>query len=493
MSLAVIVAASLGTAFLATYLDEKTWPFGILMVIPTMLCGTKLVSLIYEGHFKPITLISLATIFWYFAPLVVLTLGIPGFTISANASVLSKASSNLVAGLIIASPLVLLEARHGLSFFKPLLDLSKNPPYILLFAFTMIQLFLIAGGIWTYGSVLMASTRPDAGGVVALLRAVDLCATAAMPMTAFFLGIKLASRGRLTSGAVLLCGFALLIGLIWHFISGRRYLTVEIVLCAVLYLAARYRLQGKKLKVTGVGRIAILVAGVIVVAWPVYFAVRVASYTSKNSGEMPGIVDLVTSATEVKSQDLEAGYNQKVIDRSAIILSYSAVQSTLRSFAIGQGLLVSVAMASPPFIVDKSKLPGSPEKIWASLGVPEDDYSNTLALDSYVDFGYIGYAVYLLIAVLPIYFIVLLFRFRKLPSSVVQISSIFLFLNTETSVTGYLVFARNVSILAIILFAIGSLGRRRRGSGSQRPGIIVDSVTPRQEIGTQNYGRQGSD
>lgn len=451
--------AALGIVFLACgisflyeqYFGDGTFLFGILMLFPTYICGSRLLSLVYNCQLRPATLLSLATVIWYFAPLTILTLGIPGYTISADADTLTSASMGLALNLILASPLLILEARKDGALVTHMEALARSAPNAFVISFGLLQLALITSGIWTYGSIFLGSSRDDGGQLTAILQFVHLIATATLPICGFLFGVRVAQGSRILK-SLLTYGMPLFSGLIWHFIAGRRYLAVELALTASLYLFGRYGLHRAKLRFSRVGRVVLLVVCIVLVAWPAYFAVRTASYSAHNK-EMPKITDLLEAA-DVDERQLERAHSQQVIDRAAIITSYSTVQETLRSFCMGRSLINSIMMALPPFLVNKKNLYPSTEALWTEHGVPANDYANTVLLESYADFGWAGYIVYGGILSAIIYGVKFFFRGYSLAFVVLNIGLLYVLLNAESAMTGYFVTFRNIAVVAVVIAVI---------------------------------------
>jgi hypothetical protein len=452
--------AALGIIFLACgilslyeqYGGDGTSLFGILMLFPTYICGSRLLFLVYNCQLRPATLLSLATVIWYFAPLTVLTLGIPGYTISADATTLISAATGLALNLLLASPLLILEARKDGALVANMEALARSAPNAFVLSFGLLQLALIASGVWTYGSIFLGSERDDGGQLTAILQFLNLIATATLPICGFLFGVRVALGSRI-SKPLLTYGLPLFSGLIWHFIAGRRYLAVELALTASLYLFGRYGLHGAKLHFSRIGRVVLLVVCVVLVAWPAYFAVRTASYAA-HTNEMPKITDLLDSASEVDEQQMERAHSQQVIDRAAIITSYATVEETLRSFCMGQSLTNSILVALPPFLVNKKHLYPSTEALWAEHGVPENDYANTVLLESYADFGWVGYIVYAGILSAIIYGMKFIFRSYPLAFAVLNIGLLYVLLNAESAMAGYFVTSRNLAAVAVVIAVI---------------------------------------
>jgi hypothetical protein len=407
-------------------------------------------------------LLSFATVIWYFAPLTVLTLGIPGYTISADATTLVSAATGLALNLLLASPLLILEARKDRALVAHMEALARSAPNAFLLSFGLLQLALIASGVWTYGSILLGSERDDGGQLTAILQFLNLIATATLPICGFLFGVRVALGSR-TSKSLLTYGLPLFSGLIWHFISGRRYLAVELALTASLYLFGRYGLHGAKLHFSKIGRVVLLVVCVVLVAWPAYFAIRTASYAA-HTKEMPKITDLLDSASDVDEQQMERAHSQQVIDRAAIIMSYATVEETLRSFCMGRSLSNSIQVALPPFLVNKKNLYQSTEALWAEHGVPENDYANTVVLESYADFGWAGFIVYAGILSGIVYGMKFIFRSYSFAFVVLNIGLLYAFLNAESAMTGYFVIFRNLAAVAVVIAVIEQAKRlyRRR-------------------------------
>ena len=103
----LLVALAISVALICTSLGfTESWPFGIFMFPVLYVTGKSLAGLVYRGDMKPVTIISFALLFWYFGPLSVLTLGVPGFGISLSAAELISPSTLIAVALLIAAPVV---------------------------------------------------------------------------------------------------------------------------------------------------------------------------------------------------------------------------------------------------------------------------------------------------------------------------------------------------------------------------------------------------
>lgn len=450
------VSVACGVQFLYNFLGfNGTIPFAILMIVPTYISGRQLSEILYNGDFKVVSIISFSTIFWYFSPLILLCLGFNGLSLSIDSDRILNSSMLIVISLLMVLPFIFLECFFKNSFVKEMSNISLKSSS-LFFAFcSFFQVVLIVTGKWTYGSLLLAGVRQDMGESAQYLQIANLISIAAMPFSAYILG-RILSENRAISANLFFVIAEIFSGMMWNFIGGRRYFIVEIGMSCVLYLSARYKNAGKKLKISTVMQLLIVSLGVISVAAPAYFAVRLASESVSKGRQMPGIGELLASSKGVGNAQMSRGYDQKVVDRSAIIGSVSTVSETNRDFSYGYGLYNSIMMALPPQIFNKSRLYKTPEDLWYTLGVPYDDYSNTLVLDSYVDFNFFGYAIYLFIICSMIIISLNLMEKFKYFSLLYKISFVFLFLNTETGVSTYFVQQRNMLVIffALIVFEL---------------------------------------
>jgi len=450
----LLVALAVLITLIGTSLGvEESWPFAILMFPVLYISGVSLARLVYVGELKPVTIISFALVFWYFGPLAVLCLGIPGFGISLSSGELVPAASRIITALLMATPLVLFEESLSSSYLKSLRRCPITALAMVIGVIAMLQIMLIASGRWTYGSLLLAGTRDDENGGTAFLQLANYLSVINLPLAAYIFGVR-AGHKRALSSSGFIAALALVAGVAWHFIGGRRYLTVEVLVAAAFYLKARSLASGRSIRLGGLAKTATLLLCLVAVSWPTYFAVRVASQSVKNGQVMPSAAELLQSAAELDSADLSQGYSAQVVDRSAIINSVAIVSPALKRFALGEGLWYSTRIAAPPQLVDKSILPSSVEELWTDYGVKLSDYSNSLILDSYVDFGVLGFVLYcLLVAGLFAISSLLLGRF-PLPYAIVQIGFLFQFLNGENTIASYLAFTRNGLLISIPFIVI---------------------------------------
>jgi hypothetical protein len=457
----LLVAVAIFVALICTSLGfTESWPFGLFMFPVLYVTGKSLAELVYRGDMKPVTIISFALIFWYFGPLSVLTLGVPGFGISLSAAELISPSILVAVALLIAAPVVFVEESFSFSYLKGLSRVPLATLAACVALITVLQVALIASGAWTYGSLLLAGTRSDDSGGTAALQLANYLAVINLPLAAHVLGLRAGQKKSLSLIGVIAAA-ALLSGVAWHFIGGRRYLTVEVLVAAAFYLKAREAASGRSVQLGAVAKTASLLICLVAVSWPTYFAVRVASQSVKEGQAMPSAAELLGSAVALDSSSLSQGYSNQVIDRSAIINSVAAVAPALKRFALGDGLWYSVRIAAPSQLVDKSHLAPSIEGLWTSYGIKLDDYSNSLILDSYVDFGVVGFVLYALLVMSSFALSAVALSRFPLASAVIQIGFLFQFLNGENTITSYLAFARNGLLLSIPFIVFGFLAPRR--------------------------------
>ena len=157
--------------------------------------------------------------------------------------------------------------------------------------------------------------------------------------------------------------------------------------------------------------------------------------------------------------------NQSNVRKRTFVLGFFAdvlEGSSRNTPALGEDLLGLATIAVPRALYpdkDTSLSFGEEGLVDETFGLTYADAANSILTGGATDFGLLGVIMYPLFAVWLMRFsIEFLAKFLSpLPVSIIVLGAVFMLLETETTITGYLVTIRNEIIFAIILFIFSRL------------------------------------
>jgi hypothetical protein len=279
------------------------------------------------------------------------------------------------------------------------------------------------------------------------------------PLTALTAAVFLASRGV----SKLLTGICALILCVLLMTVGRR-----VIVYTAMEIVFALRLTGYRLKGT-IFRKSLLIAvlGIfIAVGVTVLMLLRLAAIQNHSDINTPldqriqiamGWVEDGTALTRANEA------NQANVQGRTFVLGFFAdvlEGSSQKAPAYGRDLVGWTSMAVPRiFNPNKDSILGEEDLDDELFGLTYRDAANSILTNGATDFGFLGVLMYpLLLVFLMRFSIDILSRFlTPLPVSIIALGAIFTLVQTENSLTTYLVTIRNQIIFSIILFIFSRL------------------------------------
>lgn len=403
-------------------------------------------------------LISTQTLLWYFAPW------------SYYAFIPQKFMYSFVVSetqLIDASFYVFLASVISLIFFTVRPANLRNPISVLrsgllngkaVFRYcvtiTAGQIFLILNGSWGYTTLIGSYDDTTVSQFLYLM----LIPTYAVPILISGLlanYVRIQNININSAFFLLTISVIILIQFFWFITYGRRVLLI-ITLLSVFILISKT--EEKFSLIGAMWRKAYLLAPVIItssILFFYYFHMRIAANTT---GGLENFTVLDFQRVLLISSSYQGeGFRDLYLRPFSLLQSFAAVKETMSGYLFGWNFLSQFFNAIPSILIDKAAIGPTLENLWNnSLGVPLDDWSNTFLLESFIDFGVVGFVIYIVI----LHFITrLLFSIFStcgyLYSSIFMCVVLFASMAIETSVTVYLATLRVTLVLLPIAFVHG--------------------------------------
>ncbi|TNM65314.1 hypothetical protein [Aliirhizobium smilacinae] len=338
---------------------------------------------------------------------------------------------------------------------------------------TGLIVYLMATGEWGY-RIGDFETENRQSIALALTTGTGL---AIAPLCAYVIGAIKTRAGRATRQVLALACIALFHVYAWIPMQ-RRQLAIMLLLILLAYLSARYR---HKMSLTVLIRAAvgfIVLVPIIYAMWQVFFQIRVMSY-SLSAGETISVSKFFSDSSAYVG-DTSADFQDNLLERPFITKSVDTVYHTQLEYLYGEHLYTSFIGALPSALFPWKNMilfyaGGVGEGLWTVKGmIPFDDYSNTIFLDSIVDFGYFGPFIYFAIFVLFLFGLcILTTRLKDQTWSVFFFYMLCVFsVSIEASPTALFVFGRNALIAMGVFYVVckvfGQRLSRRAGSLPRR-------------------------
>lgn len=284
------------------------------------------------------------------------------------------------------------------------------------------------------------------------------------PLTALAAAAFLtSSRGR----ERLLTGLAALVLLAMSAVQGRRpalYTAVEIVFALGL---AGYRWRGKKLRNT----VLTMILGTIVVASALfYMLLRIAPvfnarYDQTSISQKAEAADKLVRHGDALA--LAARATRRNVQTRTFILAFLANildASSTKTPALGRDALNLMQVAIPTIIDPyKDRYFSEEGLVDQQFGFGYPDEANSALTGGATDFGLLGMIAYplLLVALARLVYLIASKLLKPLPLLVVTLSLVYLFLQTEITLSGYFSDLRNAILFGVVIQIFLSLPRFR--------------------------------
>lgn len=472
---AIILMSGWTTCALTCFLRLLTgWPefAPVTMLLGCGLVAVGLVRLLLAGEMNPMQIVPCGTVLWYCGPTAYVD-----FVDPATISLASPTEIWWIASVVLASSAISYQLSALFACPRatatPLSRHSRSAILTVCLVGSVVQALLIANGTWTYGALLLYAQREPS----LLLQIVGWLFRPVLILTALGLASDVARR-RLTLSRTAAYVTIAAVQLAWLTIDGRRNLSL-VLLLAVLGFAA-ILLRQKRITVRHAPAYAVagtLFALIAFGSWQFYFAMRQQSNIDLAEGRVGSVVDMLGSMQTLESSSLNSAFQQNLLGRPLLLQESAAVvMENATGFLFGGGLLQAAATAVPSAMwPDKAdSVDGTIELLWAKeIGVPFNDWSNTIFLEGYADCGFVGMPIYLVVtwALLRVGLLASRRAGSRVLGAYTATSMLLLLLSVEQSYFDYFVWARNILLLALIVGA----GRRAVRRSSR---ILVTESAP---------------
>lgn len=318
--------------------------------------------------------------------------------------------------------------------------------------FSLIQLVVFLSGTWGYSTVTGIDDLNSMPEWLQLIKAISYAlpvVLAALLGQQNFLNLSLKKKYK-TLGILIFC---IIVQILWFSVMSRRTLIVVCFVSYIVYLRMRYQngLTSRMMFPLFFTTTAILVF--------VYFSMS-AYYTLRLATDLIGVQENLTIFDYVRvSQivdNLKEEHAQNVFNRPfGLIESFHTIKKEMNNYLYGWNILSQVLMVIPSILFpEKLEFIGPTlETLWgASIGVTEKDWANTLVTEGYVDFGYIGFVLYLFLVVWLFHITLRLIsnNYQSIYSFLYAAIFVVMVLLVESTLVSYFSFLRNIIFVSLI-------------------------------------------
>lgn len=179
------------------------------------------------------------------------------------------------------------------------------------------------------------------------------------------------------------------------FTQGRREMFFYAVLVGAVFLYARRRFSGRQAV-----RAMVFLAGLVMVAFPLYQGTRVVRAMNPGAGGQPlGPSEYIENlGTATQMRNLDEAYLANLQHRLSVYYRWQAELATMQRSAgtmRGDLLLSGIQYSVPRFLLEnKGRMDWGEEAIREHYGAPLSDRPNSLMAAGFADFGLAGVAAY---------------------------------------------------------------------------------------------------
>ncbi len=393
---AVAMFALLLGLFLSSLIDARVLlHVAAIFVVLTTIYYSSLS--IFFGSINLVAILAAQTVLWYTLPFSYLWLFdyTQYIQVPFSSAVYYLAFLTAVVLVLFSAALI---APQKISFEMPVNKSSAGNILGFLLPILMLEFLVMGSGYWGYR---VAEQGYDLANVPEYVMLSKGLAPATAPMCALLLGNQVRTRSARGSQLLLLSG-TLAFQLVWLFPEGRRTIAIVLFVSLLAYLCGRHQGELTPRCKRQFAIYSILGLVVVSVVWQLFFLLRQVSYIAAQEGGAGGVVSFsdLSRATELDSSVTDAAFLENIITRPFILWSFVVAGDHGRNCLYGLNLLTAVLNSVPGAIFAAKSavlaaLGGVQEELWASVGgIPYDDHANTIALEGYVDIGWLGVGVY---------------------------------------------------------------------------------------------------
>lgn len=350
---------------------------------------------------------------------------------------------------------------------------SKPRGFIFLVApIVTVQAVFIALGRRGYAMVL--GFGQEAGSKPLVYQFVEGLSPAMLPIICALIGYQFSSKSvrnnYIITAFLIFCAF---VQLVWWATEGRRAMTIISIISFVIFFSVYFsdNLTSNRIFVIFIS--GLIGAMILYIAWQAYFLLRIATSES-GAFENLGIFDLERAKDIAASTDVGGSFADNIIIRPfSILISFVWVRELSSGVLLGWNAVSQFLNSIPSFFFEDKFLAVGPvqEDLWAqALGVPKTDYTNTIFLESYVDFGVLGFLIYLVFIIKVCEFVNFICRRAGWSELVVfnYFTILFVVMNVETSPNTFFVYIRSIVFISIIYFILDFIRLRGRSKRKRK-------------------------
>lgn len=457
----------------------KSWfLFGVVVLPAVLISAMSIAKIIYTFQLNVFSLVFFGTVIWYAGPLAAGSF--PGSSVMLPSDSLMVTSISV--GLI-ATSLALVFVLY-FCFPRPIVSVSwqdvlkrERTARILVIVISLLMLFLIVSGRWTFGSL---SSHIQAEGKQLLL-GTSFLAILVFPLSGALLASSV-QRNRTISAETAIMAGCVIVALVWALVSGRRNFAVAVVLAAAGFLSVLWRNKPASTIIVQGAIAAVVGLALVSAGWQTFFMMRYASYSLQKGTEVPSLTEMYALSKSVDRREANVRYAENLSSRGSIISSVSVVASTADGMLLGESAVNSFIVVVPavlfPGKADWERGVGAaPELLWSiRLNVPLNDWANTLFLDSYADFSVFGLPLYLLLVTGLVAALRLVSRADPFADYMIVAGILYALLNVEGGLSSALVTMRNLLMVLLLwrlyIELVPHLDRSGRSAAGRRLPVV---------------------
>ena len=439
--------------------------FYVACAFMTAVCGYYALSSLFRGEANIGALIASQTMLWYALPFSYI--GVFGYdnyvTMYPYLEIENARSVSMVVFVSIFVYLIFEKFGRSVSVRDISLEWRSCLPLVL--PILLAQIYLMAAGDRGYAAVTKVYDADEPSLVHQFVVGFSL---AIMPICSCTLAkILTAPRGRRSMLGVLFCLSAMGVEMMWWSVAGRRHMTIIVLISLVSFFMVYFHGEMNKRRIITVMAAGAILAPVMWFFWESYYVLRIATDITQGQENL-SFFDLERARQLAIGTDTENQFIENIVSRPFLLVTSLTVVRDTASGVLWGWNIVSQALLAIPSILFPGKLEfigPVRENLWAALlGVPEKDWSNTILLEGYVDFGWAGFLIYtaLLSALLSIFFK----ASRRTGSAPIvaytYFSICFSVLNVETGPNFIFVTLRSVLLIILIGFVLTLFRARPR-------------------------------
>ncbi len=364
---------------------------------------------------------------------------------------ISNVRSCIIVILLCALPLYYFQRFGKYVEYSPVTRSWHGSLYIIL-PFAILQIILLLTGQRDYASSI--GLGESANGSLIYQFSASLF-PAVMPVCAIYAALILNLEKFKGKYLVLLLYFSVIIlQLLWFYTAGRRPMAILILVSLFSFMSVRYAGPMNMKKLFKILVILFLSAQAVWFFWNSYFALRVA-YDQTGGTESVSVFNIGQATSVARTADGDEQFRSNTVSRPfATVSSLTTIREESSGYLWGWNAFSQVLLTIPSGIFPNKFGVIGPvleNLYYQKLGVPLVDYTNTIFLEGYVDFGLVGFLLY--IAIVHV-MCTSVFKIKRINRNVdvynfVYFTLMFQIINIETTLNTIF-----VSFLSIFLFVV---------------------------------------